>query len=273
MKTFFIKLVLVLISVTLAEVAKAQFTQEGRASFYHDMFDGRTTANGEKFDQRKMTAAHKELPFNSIVKVTRKDNGKSIIVRINDRGPYVTGRIIDLTKRAAQELGIVNAGTSPVSIKVIDVAKGDKEKWASLNQSKGDKKEAPKPVVIPAEPKYASAVGKYSFSSEHDYVEFVIESIDKNLIIFNYIAQDISTDCKIVEYGTATVENETIEIYTLENGKKVYVRNYFFMSGDCKIKIGITENYAMAFFRREDCEEKEVNTSCSFNFDAWLHRQ
>jgi len=91
-------------------------TEEGYASYYSDKFNGKQTASGEVFNNSRYTAAHKKLPFGTMVKVTNLDNGKSVIVRVNDRGPFVSGRIIDLTKAAATTLGMINAGTVKVSI-------------------------------------------------------------------------------------------------------------------------------------------------------------
>ncbi len=95
-------------------------TQEGMASFYHDKFQGRTTASGEPFDQDALTAAHPNLPFGTEVIVTRPDTGREVTVVINDRGPFVRGRIIDLSKRAARELGIINRGVAPVMVTMVD---------------------------------------------------------------------------------------------------------------------------------------------------------
>ena len=95
-------------------------TQEGYASFYHDKFQGRTTASGEPFDQNALTAAHPELPFGTEVVVTRPDTGREVTVVINDRGPFVKGRIIDLSKRAARELGMLNRGVAPVMVTMVN---------------------------------------------------------------------------------------------------------------------------------------------------------
>lgn len=89
----------------------------GKASFYADKFIGRKTASGTVFRQNRMTAAHKTLPFGTKVKVTNLSNGRKAKVRITDRGPFVEGRIIDLTKKAAKRLGMVNAGIVKVEIK------------------------------------------------------------------------------------------------------------------------------------------------------------
>jgi rare lipoprotein A len=95
--------------------------QEGIASFYADEFHGRKTANGEIYDMYAMTAAHQALPFNTRVSVTNLDNGKKVIVRINDRGPFVKGRIIDLSYGAAGKIGMVGPGTARVRLEVLEI--------------------------------------------------------------------------------------------------------------------------------------------------------
>ena len=90
--------------------------QTGLASYYADKFNGRKTANGEIFDENKLTAAHKTLPFGTIVKVTNLTNNKSVIVRVNDRGPFVAGRIIDLSKAAAKKINLIEAGVVKVTV-------------------------------------------------------------------------------------------------------------------------------------------------------------
>ena len=91
--------------------------ESGKASYYADKFDGRKTANGEIFDQSKITAAHKTLPFGTSVTVKNLSNGKTVKVRINDRGPFVAGRIIDLSKKAAKKIDLINAGVAKVEIR------------------------------------------------------------------------------------------------------------------------------------------------------------
>ncbi|MCX6179500.1 MAG: septal ring lytic transglycosylase RlpA family protein [Chlorobiales bacterium] len=92
---------------------------EGKASYYADQFHGRRTANGETFNMHKLTAAHPSLPFGTWVKVTNLHNGKDVVVRINDRGPYVKGRIIDLSIDAAKEIGIMRSGTVRVKLEAL----------------------------------------------------------------------------------------------------------------------------------------------------------
>jgi len=95
----------------------------GSASYYAEEFHGRKTANGEVFDMYKKSAAHKSLPFNTILKVTNLKNNKIVIVRINDRGPFVKGREIDLSFRAAQDLGMIPEGVARVKIKILEIGK------------------------------------------------------------------------------------------------------------------------------------------------------
>ena len=92
---------------------------EGLASWYGQDFNGRLTASGEVYDMYEMTAAHKTLPLQAIVKVHNLDNGKTVEVRINDRGPYVSGRIIDLSRKAARALGMRNEGTAHVRLEIV----------------------------------------------------------------------------------------------------------------------------------------------------------
>jgi rare lipoprotein A (peptidoglycan hydrolase) len=92
---------------------------EGIASWYGEDFNGRLTANGEVYDMYKFTAAHKTLPLGTVVKVTNLDNGKTVEVRINDRGPYVKGRIIDLSRTAGRAIDMRETGTAQVKLDVV----------------------------------------------------------------------------------------------------------------------------------------------------------
>ncbi|WP_232513305.1 septal ring lytic transglycosylase RlpA family protein [Zobellella denitrificans] len=93
---------------------------EGKASFYGQPHHGRKTANGERFDKNALTAAHKTLPFGSLVRVTNLNNQRSVVVRINDRGPYARGRVIDLSEQAARELNMLRAGVAPVRLELLE---------------------------------------------------------------------------------------------------------------------------------------------------------
>lgn len=98
----------------------SQSSQTGMASFYNDKFEGKTTASGEVFSQSKLTAAHKTLPFKTKIKVTNLANNRSVIVTVNDRGPFVKGRILDLSKKAAVKLDFVDQGVAKVKWQVLE---------------------------------------------------------------------------------------------------------------------------------------------------------
>ncbi len=113
-----------LVFFTMLGVVTASFsgcllykTQKGYASYYSDYYEGRKTANGEIFQHNKITAAHKTLPFGTKVLVTNLSNNKTVLVRINDRGPYIRKRIIDLTKTAAREIDLIGPGITKVKIR------------------------------------------------------------------------------------------------------------------------------------------------------------
>ena len=91
----------------------------GVASWYGPGYQGRTTANGEKFNMNAMTAAHKKLPFGTRVRVTNLANGRKLILKVNDRGPFIAGRILDVSRRAARDLGFLEAGLAELRIEVL----------------------------------------------------------------------------------------------------------------------------------------------------------
>jgi rare lipoprotein A len=111
-----------LTELPLSEPARELDFDRGIASWYGPKFHGRRTANGETYDQNDFTAAHRTLPFNTLVRVENIGNGKSVVVRINDRGPYIGDRIIDLSKKAAQHIDMVGIGTTEVNLVVLDPA-------------------------------------------------------------------------------------------------------------------------------------------------------
>ena len=101
--------------------------ERGIASWYGQEFAGRTTANGEIFDPLLMTAAHRSLPFGTVVDVRNLKSGQTVRVRINDRGPYISNRMIDLSYAAAQQIGLVDPGSGEVELTIVQVGKGDRE--------------------------------------------------------------------------------------------------------------------------------------------------
>jgi rare lipoprotein A len=102
------------------------YHETGIASWYGPGFDGNYTANGEIYDMSGISAAHKTLPFGTIVRVVELSTGRSVVVRINDRGPFVEGRIIDLSKGAAAELGIVEKGITKVGLRILRWPAGER---------------------------------------------------------------------------------------------------------------------------------------------------
>ncbi len=108
-----------LVGVALGLAFFGPYYETGIASWYGPGFDGNLTANGEIYDMNGISAAHKTLPFGTIVKVVELDTGRSLVVRINDRGPFVEGRIIDLSKGAAEELGIIEKGITRVGLRIV----------------------------------------------------------------------------------------------------------------------------------------------------------
>lgn len=106
--------------------SKNAFTQSGQGSYYADKFNGRPTASGAPYRPGQMTAAHNTLPFGTRIKVTNVKNGRSVKVTVNDRGPHVKGRIVDVSRKAARKLDLVEAGVVPVQLKVIKAASSSK---------------------------------------------------------------------------------------------------------------------------------------------------
>lgn len=110
---------LLLIGTAACGSSKSAFTQSGQGSYYADKFDGRPTASGVPYRPGQLTAAHNTLPFGTKIKVTNIRNGHSVNVVVNDRGPHAKGRIVDVSKRAARKLDLLDAGVVPVQLKVL----------------------------------------------------------------------------------------------------------------------------------------------------------
>jgi rare lipoprotein A len=112
------------------------YTERGIISYYTEKFENRTTASGEKFDNNDFVGSHKKLPFNSRVKVTNISTGKSVIIRINDRGPYAYGRIMDVSKAAAKEIGLTSTGTTKADLEVISLGETALSKETDTEEKK-----------------------------------------------------------------------------------------------------------------------------------------
>ena len=112
----FFGLALLMACATTPKPPPVSTMESGLASYYADRFHGRQTASGEPYNRNAFTAAHRRLPFGTRVRVTRVDNGKTVVVRINDRGPFVKGRVIDLSRAAARKIGMLREGVVAVRV-------------------------------------------------------------------------------------------------------------------------------------------------------------
>ena len=166
-------------------------TYKGNASWYGSKFHGRLTANGERYNMYDMTAAHKTLPMHTVVKVTNRRNGLTAVVRINDRGPFIATRIIDLSHSAARKINMLGAGTAPVSIEVLGFySKSNKR----IIRKKAIQKR--KKVIIPKKIKKA-LYGSYSLQiASFSNINGAIEIQEKYDQIDGYatVIKDIQTE-------------------------------------------------------------------------------
>jgi len=129
-----LRLVCLLLALSGAAFGEEAIRQEGGASFYGAKHDGAATASGEKLDKRKNTAASPDLPLGSHATVTNQDNGKSVDVKINDRGPFVGGRVIDLSEAAARQLDVEKVGVAPVTVEEKPSAQPTEELKAKVGE-------------------------------------------------------------------------------------------------------------------------------------------
>ena len=165
------------------------YNEVGIASWYGPGFHGKKTANGEVFDQNKISAAHKTLPMPSIVKVTNLDNGKVLEnIRVNDRGPFAGNRIIDLSKKAAQELGFVNSGVAKVRVEIME---NESRIYASKNSKKNSVRKANKAKV--------EKVQRKVIPSEED--EQNLDEVSKNSTEDNSILKDKPVIIQVGAFG------------------------------------------------------------------------
>lgn len=175
----------------LYAIALYALSERGVASWYGNPFHGRKTASGETYNMYAMTAAHKTLPFNTVVRVTRVDNGASVSVRINDRGPFVKGRIIDLSYEAARQLGIIGSGHATVVITTESSHSTTEKRWvivAGTYAKKTNAENAARKIIQKKESVFLHFDGTYyriilgSFSSKEN-----AEQTMKSLGIRGYV--------------------------------------------------------------------------------------
>jgi len=156
------KLFALLFFAAIGSGAIAQDSETGMASYYGDEFQGRRTAYGDIYDKSKLTAAHKRHPYGTMIRVTRLDNKKSVVVKVNDKGPYIKGRVIDLSKKAAEKLGMLSDGTVEVEISVVKRVTKEDDPPAEL----AVEKETPAAKEPKKEPK-SDQPAEYSFEVEN----------------------------------------------------------------------------------------------------------
>ncbi len=211
-----IKLLSLLITSLLPYSLWAQysvgFSERGVISYYPTKFN-RTTASGELFDSKELVAGHKKIPFNSLVKITNLNNGKTVIVRINDRGPYAYGRVMDISEAAARKIDLLATGTAKAEIEVIGDGKG------TLAKDKDKLKERE-----PDENPRVTASNEGSFATGRSYTHTAVLKIPKGFThqigSFNELSKAIE-HCKMLEYRG--FKNDKIFIYVAsEKTKKVY---------------------------------------------------
>jgi rare lipoprotein A len=144
------------------------YDETGMASWYGAGFQGQYTANGEVFDLNELTAAHTTLPLPTIVEVTNLQNNRALRIRVNDRGPFARGRIIDLSRRAAQLLGFEGAGSAPVRVRVL---KDESLRAAALAQRGRISEDNDPPTQLAAAPETRSAEARFMVASDRYQVE------------------------------------------------------------------------------------------------------
>ncbi len=192
-------------TVSLGDVFK------GNASWYGPDFHGKLTSNGETYDMMDMTAAHKTLPMNTLLKVTNRDNGLSTIVRINDRGPFVDTRIIDLSKAAAKKIDMIKNGTASISIEVIGFKQKKKTKLKSNTNHK-----------------FHLQIGSFSKIAGAIKVQEKYDGTDG----YKTIIKDIQIDNKRIFKVLLDGFKNKNEIIAYKEKEKDYFHNAFIVKGD-----------------------------------------
>ena len=181
------------------------YSEKGLASWYGKMFHGRKTANGETYDMYGHTAAHKTLPMNTMLLVRNLSNNRTAVVRINDRGPFVRKRIIDLTYTTARELDIIKNGTAKVEI--VALSETTSEKKSSARQAKANSSE---PVILKDNKKVASQ----DFDSGHFYIQVKAFENRKNAKKLAKTFADQGRDVIIKQYPAAGVSLYRVMVYS-----------------------------------------------------------
>lgn len=201
MKNKFLVGIFIFLSINMSLSALTLYKNDVTASYYAEKFHGKRTSNGEIFNMNDLTCAHKSLPFNTILKVTNLSNGKTVQVRVNDRGPFVAGREIDLSKAAAKKIGMITSGTAKVKIQIVKMGKNDKlsQQTAKSAAKIMEKIEPKKQVQINSNKMYEIQIGSYSVKDNATKVGQKIKKAGiKNVVLrksktnYQVVIKDIS---------------------------------------------------------------------------------
>ncbi len=208
--------------------AQVGFTQEGMASYYANEFEGRTTASGERFSHKKATCSHMSIPFGALIKITNLENNTTAIVRVNDRGPFVPDRIVDVSQSVAERLGMIGKGTVKVRIEVVDNNGYSVQKAEPVQQS-----QKPEIPVVTNQPKVEkeTAITKKTETTEK------VEEKKKETELFTLKVEASEAKGFSIQIGSykelvnvlriaADIQNTTkketkIQVTTI-NGEKIY---------------------------------------------------
>ncbi len=173
------------------------YIERGTASWYGEKFHGRRTSSGEPYDMYAMTAAHRTLPLPTYVRVTNLDNGRSVVVKVNDRGPFHGNRLIDLSYAAAAKLDMLQKGTAPVEVRAIDPARPETGPKAAVVVSPGS-------AAATAPPSPATTAGMAEERSSHFYIQTGAFSDQRNAEMLRSALSESGTgDVHILESATA----------------------------------------------------------------------
>lgn len=221
-----IKVLSIAITLLMASLSSmAQITEIGLASFYADKFDGRVTASGAIFDQGKMTAAHRTFPFGTTVKVTNLKNKKSITVVINDRGPFVKDRVIDLSKAGAKKLDFISAGVAQVKVEVLSLGESSLKNKAAAQTKPAAETTRKKPVTKERETAttVTAVISEASPNSNFEYYKLeskLITPTGFGIQVASY--QEAANLMKRCDEIKKTVSKDIIIQVGENNGSKVY---------------------------------------------------
>ncbi|WP_053991232.1 septal ring lytic transglycosylase RlpA family protein [Mangrovimonas sp. TPBH4] len=201
---------IILLALAMFSTVLTAQVQTGKASFYGDKFEGRLTASGEPYSHKNATAAHRSLPFGTMLKVTNLANNKTAYVKVNDRGPFVSGRIIDLSKSIAEKLDFVAAGVADVVIEVLDA--GD----LSTPNSEATVSTAPENTSTISNPITAAPI-------ESEFYELTIDRVKPDWIGVQIGSfQELANLIRLADNLKVSYQKEvTVQVKTI-NGVKIY---------------------------------------------------